>query len=83
MSNKSVSEIKECRWDLVDMESDVEEVDFALLPAVFLQQLHQHRALFRFLLLFLCSLLLLRAHRLIDVVVVAIILVLILIILII
>lgn len=78
-----MSEVKERRCDLVDMESDVEEVDFALLPAVFLQQLHQHRALFRFLLLFLCSLLLLRAHRLVDVVVVAIILVLILIILII
>lgn len=83
MGNKSVSEAKERRWDLVDVESDVEEVDFALLPAVFLQQLHQHRALFRFLLLLLGSLLLLRTHRLIDVVVVAIILVLILIILII
>lgn len=83
MSNKSVSEVKVGRWDLVDVESDVEEVDFALLPAVFLQQLHQHSALFRFLLLFLRSLPLLRAHRLIDVVVVAIVLVLILIVLII
>lgn len=66
------------RCDLVDVESDVEEVNFILLPAVLLQQLHQHRALFGFQLLFLCSLLLLGGHWLI-VLVIFIILVLILI----
>lgn len=40
------------------MEGYVEEVDFVLLPAVFLQQLHQHGAPFGLLLLFLGSLLL-------------------------
>lgn len=65
------------RWDLVDVESDVEEVDFVLLPAVFLQQLHQHGALFGFLLLFVCSLLLLGGHRLIILIVFVVLIVLI------
>lgn len=47
---------------LVDVESHKEKVDFVSLPAVFLQQFHQHSALFGLLLLFLCSLLLLRGH---------------------
>lgn len=55
--------MKQQRRNLVDVESDVQEVDFALLPAVFLQQLHQHRALLRSLLLFLCPLFLLFARR--------------------
>lgn len=56
------------RRHLVDVESDVQEVDFALLPAIFLQQLHQHRALLGSLLLFLCSLLLLFLRRVATVV---------------
>lgn len=55
--------MKQPRRHLVDVERDVQEVDFALLPAVFLQQLHQHRALIRSLLLFLCPLFLLFARR--------------------
>lgn len=55
--------MKQRRRHLVDVERDVQEVDFALLPAVFLQQLHQHRALLRSLLLFLCLLFLLFAWR--------------------
>lgn len=66
--NKSISKVNQWRCDLVDVESYVEEVDFVLLPAVFLQQLHQHRALFGFLLLFLCPLSLLWGHRLITVI---------------
>ena len=59
--HKSISEVgaEQCRCYLVDVEADVEEVDFILLPAVLLQQLHQHGALFSFLLLFLSYLLLL------------------------
>lgn len=57
---------------LVDVESDVQEVDFALLPAVFLQKLHQHRALLRSLLLFLCPLFLLFAWRVVVDVVLAV-----------
>lgn len=37
--------------DLVDVESDVQEVDLVVLPAVSLQQLHQHRAVLLLLLL--------------------------------
>lgn len=55
--------MKQPRRHLVDVERDVQEVDFVLLPAVFLQQLHQHRALIRSLLLFLCPLFLLFARR--------------------
>lgn len=36
----------------------MKKVGLSLLPAVFLQQLHKHGALFGFALLFLCSLLL-------------------------
>lgn len=56
-------EVKQRRRHLVDVERDVQEVDFGLLPAVFLQQLHQHRALLRSLILFLCPLFLLFARR--------------------
>lgn len=55
--------MKQRRRHLVDVERDVQEVDFVLLPAVFLQQLHQHRTLLRSLLLFLCPLFLLFAQR--------------------
>lgn len=55
--------MKQRRRHLVDVERDVQEVDFGLLPAVFLQQLHQHRALLGSLLLFLCPLFLLFARR--------------------
>lgn len=49
--------------DLVDVESDVEEVDFVILPAVFLQQLHQHRAFIYFLRWFLRIVLHLRVRN--------------------
>lgn len=67
--------MKQRRRHLVDVERDVQEVDFALLPAVFLQQLHQHRALLRSLLLFLRLLFLLFAWRVSATVLVHIILV--------
>lgn len=59
------------------MESNIEEVDFILLPAVFLQQLHQHCALFGFLILFLFSLLLLGSHLLIILIILLILIILI------
>lgn len=55
--------MKQRRRHLVDVERDVQEVDFGLLPAVFLQQLHQHGALLGSLLLFLCPLFLVFARR--------------------
>lgn len=82
--HESISELgaQQCRCYLVDVEADVEEVDFIFLPAVLLQQLHQHGALFSFLLLFLSYLLLLWGHLLLLLLVIIIIICIILIILI-